>query len=151
MLQVDIQNQSTIKRLYRRNDLTAIGQRICAGEGLDSEDAELSLLFCDDPFIQELNRQYRGKDEPTDVLSFQQDSPVHEGPTILGDIVISLETVYRFCNGNRAAMRDEIRLLFCHGMLHLLGHTHNKQQDREVMLQKQARYLGIQVECAWHK
>ena len=74
MLQVDIQSQSTFKRLYRRNDLTAIGQRICAGEGLENEDAELSLLFCDDPFIQDLNHQYRGKDEPTDVLSFQQDS-----------------------------------------------------------------------------
>ena len=151
MLQVDIQSQSTFKRLYRRNDLTAIGQRICAGEGLENEDAELSLLFCDDPFIQDLNHQYRGKDEPTDVLSFQQDSPGHEGPAILGDIVISLETVHRFCDGNRSAMRNEVRLLFCHGMLHLLGHTHSKQQDREVMLKKQAHYLGIEVERAWHK
>lgn len=151
MLQVDIQNQSTFKHLYRLKDLTAIGQQICAGEGLGDVDAEVSLLFCDDPFIQELNRQYRGKDEPTDVLSFQQDSCGYKGPKILGDIVISLETVHRFCDGNRSAMRDEVRLLFCHGLLHLLGHTHSKKREREVMLMKQAHYLGIEVEHAWHK
>ena len=49
---------------------------------------------------------------------------------ILGDIVISLETVERNCNANRSAMRDEIRLLFCHGLLHILGYAHDSEAAR---------------------
>jgi len=149
MLFLDIQNNSPLKRLYRHRDLVELGEAICEGEGINV-DMEVSLLFCDDPFIQELNLQYRGKDEPTDVLSFQQERLEHEGLIVLGDIVISLETVQRFCNNDRAAMRDEIRLLFCHGLLHLLGCTHKKKSDREIMVSKQARYLGIEVDQAWH-
>ena len=149
MLHLDIQNNSTVKHLYRRNDLIELAEKICAGEGLRG-DAELSVVFCDDPFIQELNQQYRAKNEPTDVLSFQQEDFGHSGPKVLGDIVISLETVHRFCNGDRAAMRGEMRLLFCHGLLHLLGCTHIKKDDRSAMLEKQAQYLGIEVEDAWH-
>jgi len=149
MVFLQIQNNSTMKYLYRRQTLEKLAETICKNEKIKS-DVEVSLLFCDDPFIQSLNMQYRAKDEPTDVLSFQQEGFSHEGITLLGDIVISLETVQRFCNHDRKAMRDEIRLLFCHGLLHLLGYTHKKRKDREVMLIKQACYLGVEVEHAWH-
>ncbi|MCK5861173.1 MAG: rRNA maturation RNase YbeY [Candidatus Hydrogenedentes bacterium] len=149
MLQLDIQNNSTVKRLYRHRTLHSLAQKICFGEEVQ-EDIELSVLFCDDPFIQELNQHYRGKNKSTDVLSFQQETPVSTGLNILGDIVISLETVQRFCKGERVAMGDEMRLLFCHGLLHLLGHTHTKQSDQNIMLKKQAQYLDIEVEDAWH-
>jgi len=149
MAHLDIRNQSSCKRLYRRKDLLAIAERACRGEGLPA-DAEISLLFCDDPFIRELNLQYRGWNKATDVLSFQQAPLGNRDVAILGDIVISLETVERYCNGDRDGMRGEIRLLFCHGMLHLLGYTHRNNKERKLMTAKQAEYLGIEVDQAWH-
>ena len=149
MLHLDIKNISAHKRLYLRRHLVALAERICRNEGIKGE-AEVSLVLCDDAFIRKLNLQYRGKDEPTDVLSFQQEAITPEGPRALGDIVISLDMVQRFCGGDRASMKKELQLLFCHGLLHLLGFTHDKTADRRIMLEKQAQYLGIEVEQAWH-
>ena len=151
MLHVIIRNDSQRKGLYRRNDLCPLAERICAGEGY-TRDAELSVLLCDDPFIEELNRTYRAKNEPTDVLSFAQSDQrlvLPGGFTPLGDIVISLETVEQCCGGDRSLMRGEVRLLFCHGMLHLLGWTHATESDRQRMMLKQAQYLGVEPETAW--
>jgi probable rRNA maturation factor len=120
-----------------------------AGENLAGA-AELSILFCDDPFITELNRTYRRKNCPTDVLSFAQASQGASVQTrVLGDIVISLETVERQCAGERAAMRAEVKLLFCHGLLHLLGYTHDSAAERRTMIEKQALYLNITPGDAW--
>ena len=71
MVFLQIQNNSTMKYLYRRQTLEKLAETICKNEKIKS-DVEVSLLFCDDPFIQSLNMQY-AKDEPTDVLSFQQE------------------------------------------------------------------------------
>ena len=149
MIYLDIQNNSAVKRIYNSKTLTDLAERVCRGEGLRKE-VELSLLFCDDLFIQELNGRYRNKHEPTDVLAFEQEAPLHTDRRLLGDIVISLETVERAARGDRAAMRQEVLLLFCHGLLHLLGYDHHKAADRKQMQEKQARYLEIEFEKVWH-
>jgi len=150
-----IRNESQRKRLYRRDVLERIAARCVADEGI-AADVELSLLFCDNAFIQQLNRQYRGIDRPTDVLSFCQDAAVApEGCRVLGDIVISLETVEERQRAtgdpqqDRAAMRDEVRLLFCHGMLHLLGYDHGASAERKLMTARQAAVLNIPTDAAW--
>ena len=150
-----IRNESTRKRLYRRDVLERIAERIAAQEAIE-DDVELSVLFCDNAFIQKLNAHYRGIDKPTDVLSFGQDAnTASDGPRVLGDIVISLEMVEERHQdiedpvAARAAMREEVRLLFCHGMLHLLGHDHATSRDRAQMTERQAEALGIPVEAAW--
>lgn len=79
-------------------------------------DPEISLVFCDDPFIQKLNAEYRGKDKPTDVLSFAQDDPA-----LLGDIVLSVPTAVRQAAAANWPLDSEIALLAVHGLLHLLG------------------------------
>ena len=81
-----------------------------------TNDPEISVVLCDDLFIQGLNRDYRGKDKPTDVLSFAQDDP-----KILGDIVISLPTTARQAEAAHWPLESEIALLAVHGLLHLLG------------------------------
>ncbi|MFA7693209.1 MAG: rRNA maturation RNase YbeY [Candidatus Hydrogenedentes bacterium] len=149
MIHLDIRNQSKIKRLISRGRLEKLAEKICAGEGVRKE-AELSLLFCDDSFIKELNAQYRNRDEATDVLSFVQEKTGKEPYTILGDIVISLETVERYCGGDRDAMRTETLLLFCHGLLHLLGYEHGNEADKIKMQMKQAHYLDLKLENVWH-
>ena len=164
-------NQSRRKGAYRLDNLRRIAHKVCEGEGI-ADDAEISVLFCDDKFIAELNQTYRKKDGPTDVLSFAQteSSPVFPEPgldnpapasspspgfgktglpqRVLGDIVISLETVERRCIG-AAAVQAEVRLLFCHGLLQLLGYTHDTASERKIMVAKQAHYLDIAPEDAW--
>ena len=159
-----IRNESQRKRVYRTTELRHLAERVCSGEGVD-EDIELSVLLCDDPFIRDLNRTYRNKDAITDVLAFCQTPVEHPigsagpDPIVLGDIVISLESVERYCraempNGHptgspRAAMRKELRLLFCHGLLHLLGSDHTTAQARTEMNARQAHYLGTTMQAAW--
>jgi len=143
-----IRNESSRKRLYRRKALCELMKRICAEERIEGP-LELSLLFCDDPFIRQLNREYRKQDESTDVLCFGQERQTPAHPAVLGDIVISLETVERNTAGRRESMWEEVRLLFCHGLLHLLGYGHNTVREREAMQLKQARYLGTTKETAW--
>lgn len=80
-------------------------------------DPEISLVLCDDAFIQSLNAEYRSKDKPTDVLSFAQDDP-----DLLGDIVISLPTAARQAQAAGWTLESEVALLGVHGLLHLLGY-----------------------------
>ena len=146
-----IRNESARKRLYRSDELSALAERICTGEmGPGGRMVmEVSLLLCDDGFMGELNERYRGVKGPTDVLSFEQEGPETGMTRLLGDIIVSLETVERRCGGDRRAMRAEVRLLFCHGMLHLLGYDHEKAPEREEMAARQALYLGVEPEAAW--
>jgi probable rRNA maturation factor len=69
----------------------------------------------------------------------------------LGEIIISLETVFNKFPQNPDAIKDEISLLFCHGLLHLLGYVHDTTQQRNQMIEKQAKYLGIDKKLAWIK
>lgn len=150
-LELLARNESSRRGLYRTDNLLRIARRVCEGENL-AQDAELSVLFCDDPFIKDLNKQYRGKNMATDVLSFGQLAQAGRRPgaeLVLGDIVISLETVEQRYPGDAPAMRDEVRLLFCHGLLHLLGYTHDTLAERDALREKQARYLNIDAGAAW--
>ena len=96
--------------------LTAPLTALLRHEGI-ANTPEVSIVFCDDSFIQQLNAQHRGKDKPTDVLSFAQDDP-----DCLGDIVISLPTAARQAEAAGWHLEHEVALLGVHGLLHLLGH-----------------------------
>ena len=93
---------------------------------LDLEASELSLVVCDDAFIRPLNRDYRGKDAPTDVLSFamQEGEAVRDDDPVLGDLVISAETAARQAAEQGHDLDAELRVLLVHGLLHLLGYDH---------------------------
>ena len=145
---LSVRNTSTIKRLLRRDALERLAERICAGEHV-SKDVEISLLLCDDEYMGQLNRRYRNKRGPTDVLCFEQEGPPGQEARLLGDVVISLETACRACHGDRRELRKEVDLLFCHGLLHLLGYDHATPRERERMNRKQAEYLGVSERAAW--
>lgn len=81
------------------------------------DDPEISIVLCDDAFIQTLNAEYRGQHKPTDVLSFAQGDP-----DLLGDIVISLPMAARQAQAAGWTLENEVALLGVHGLLHLLGH-----------------------------
>lgn len=149
IIYLETRNESAlVKRLVNRDQLREAAQRICEDEGI-VVDAEISVLFCDDAAIRGLNKHYRQEDASTDVLAFPQDDMVVGGRTLLGDIVISLETVAHRCGNDRDVMRQEVKLLFCHGLLHLLGYDHDTPERQAEMAGKQAGYLDISLEAAW--
>ena len=101
---------------------------------LDLADAELSVLLVDDNFIQNLNREHRGKDRPTDVLAFPVDEEATDsGPRILGDVVISLPTAQRQAESRKRELLPEVRFLLAHGLLHLIGHDHATKAPQRKM------------------
>lgn len=110
---------------------------------LGLENSELSISLVNDAIIQEINLEHRGKDKPTDVLSFPQNEFVRpEVPrrgsnlAILGDVVISLDTAERQARGRKRPLVDEVRFLLAHGVLHLLGYDHMTPPDKKQMTQK---------------
>jgi rRNA maturation RNase YbeY len=94
---------------------------------LGRADAELSLLLVSDAVMRDLNRRFRGRDRPTDVLAFSQ----IEGPGVaplplLGDVVISVDTARRQAAERRVPLAREGERLLIHGLLHLLGYDHER-------------------------
>jgi probable rRNA maturation factor len=89
--------------------------------GLDGpKSGELSIALVNDAEIQALNRDYRGKDRPTNVLSFHNDGPA----PLLGDIVLAFETVQREAADKFVSIEDHTAHLIIHGFLHLQGYDH---------------------------
>lgn len=109
---------------------------------LDLPGAELSVLVTDDAAIRELNRQWRGKDEATDVLSFPQLEGEAADGDVLGDVVISLQTAARQAEELGHDLAQEVRILLVHGLCHLLGHDHHDAEDAERMRALEARLLA---------
>lgn len=116
-------------------------------EDLDIKKGEVSVTLCGDSFIEELNRRYRNKNEPTDVLSFSQNEGYYMGkdsPPIFGDIVISLETVHRQADNLGIFPEEELKRVTVHGILHLLGRDHDSNnEEEEPMLKQQEKMLTL--------
>jgi len=90
----------------------------------------LAVVLADDPFIQQLNAQFRGKDAPTNVLSFPADD---EEGTELGDIILSLDTLAREAQAEQKELAAHCTHLVVHGVLHLLGYDHMLDDEAEEM------------------
>lgn len=147
-VRLDILDEADASSLYDTADLQRLAEHMCTDEGLEG-DIEISVLLCDDAAIRRLNAEYRDKDTATDVLAFEQPASPHSGPRLLGDIVISVETVRHRCGDASESMREEIRMLLCHGLLHLLGYDHTSGTGEREMAHKQAHYLNLSIDRAW--
>ena len=115
-------------------------------EKLEKDGWDLSILFCDEAFIQGLNKQYRDKDEATDVLSFEQGdsytSPEGEKRWLAGDIVISLDGLERNVADFGVDRDEELKRLIVHGVLHLSGLDHHDNDPGQPMLKLQEESLA---------
>ncbi|MCD8511980.1 MAG: rRNA maturation RNase YbeY [Bacillus sp. (in: Bacteria)] len=109
--------------------------------------AEVSITFVGDEHIQQLNRDYRGKDQPTDVLSFALDegdeATVIKGdfPQLLGDIIISVPRAVEQAKEYGHDINRELCFLAVHGFLHLIGYDHNTEEEEKAMFSKQEEIL----------
>jgi probable rRNA maturation factor len=113
------------------------------GLGADGA-AELGILLTDDAHVQKLNAEWRGKDKPTNVLSFPAFPGRHEKklPPMLGDIVLARETVAREAALEGKPLNHHITHLVIHGLLHLLGHDHQTDAEAEAMEAMERRALA---------
>ncbi len=129
-----------------------------AGKAEGITDGEVALTFVNDDQIHELNRDYRGIDRPTDVLSFAmketldeeleiiyeptEENPLNDVPDVLGDIIISVQTAQAQSEEYGHSIEREIGFLFVHGFLHLLGYDHQDDASEAEMMGKQEAVLA---------
>ena len=107
-------------------------------------DVEVSLVLCDDAFIRALNKTWRGKDQPTNVLSFPTEATAPgAGPALLGDIVVAFETSAREAAEEGRGLDDHLAHLIVHGMFHLLGYDHEDEREADVMEGLEVRALEM--------
>jgi len=111
-------------------------------------DVELSILLCDDAFIHPLNRDYRGKDKPTDVLSFAMREEGDPNDPVLGDVIISIERAKEQAMDRGHSIGVELALLLVHGILHLLGYDHEDDEEAQVMEAKEKEILST-LDVEW--
>ena len=114
---------------------------------LSLKEAELSILFVDDPYIRELNRNYLHRNKPTNVIAF----PMGKGefaslhPQLLGDLVISVETALRQSRQFGLTGMEMIVLLMIHGILHLVGYDHegSRKEAREMTMKQKEIFQRV--------
>jgi probable rRNA maturation factor len=133
------------------------GRAALTGAGLPVEGFQVSLMGCDDTRIAVLNADFRGKPQPTNVLSWPSEERgaeflgevpeapepgEAEDPESLGDIAIAFETCAREAEAQGKAMADHVTHLIVHGVLHLLGYDHVEEEDAAVMEALEVRILA---------
>lgn len=124
----------------------AEGFALKALDALGIDGWDLSLAFCADGYIKDLNRQYRGKDEATDVLSFEQgerfDDPELGERFLAGDVLVSLDTLRTNAEYFGVPAGEELKRLIVHGILHLSGRDHPDNDPAREMLALQEKVLA---------
>jgi len=100
-----------------------------------ADSLEVCVVLADDPFVHDLNNRYRGKDKATNVLSFPSGLAMLDpsAPRALGDVVLAFETVSAEAQAMGKALRAHVAHLVVHGTLHLLGYTHEDDEDGDIM------------------
>ncbi len=112
---------------------------------LDLKDVEFNIIFVDNEKIKEINKEYRGINRPTDVISFaleEGENPTFEFGRVLGDIYISVDKIHSQAKDYGHSEKREMAFLTIHGLLHILGYDHIKKEDEIVMFKKQEEILS---------
>ena len=146
--EIGISVEEEFRELVEENWAKKIAQQVLKAEGIASP-YEVSLVFTDSETVQKLNRDYRGVDEPTDVLAFymlpqkEADSSFAlppDGVTRLGEVIISYPQAAEQAREQGHSVDKELTLLIIHGILHLLGYDH-EQPEEEVKMRAREKEL----------
>ena len=124
--------RTRIERLFRR---------VVRGEGFGRREGAINLIMTDNRRLKRLNRDFRSKNSPTDVLSFNLDS-TDDPDAVFGEIYISAEYARSQAEARGGRVWNEYLLLVCHGLLHLFGYDHADQRQESAMFALQNKYLG---------
>jgi probable rRNA maturation factor len=124
---------------------TVVAQCVRTSKARLAKSCEICVNFCDDAAIRALNAQWRGKDQPTNVLSFPTPGALSKKP-LLGDVAIAFETVRREAIEQEKPFLDHVRHMIIHGFLHLIGYDHeasDEAEEMEALERRIAAALGI--------
>ncbi|MCG1022337.1 rRNA maturation RNase YbeY [Sutcliffiella horikoshii] len=148
MMEIDMMDETSRLTEEQWEDIKDL--LIFAADIESIQTGELSVTFVDNEKIQEINREYRDKDRPTDVISFAMEEmgegemEIHyddEAPRMLGDIIISIQKAEEQAKEYGHSVKRELGFLALHGLLHLLGYDHENEADEKVMFDKQKEIL----------
>ena len=133
--------------------LQNVVEQVLIAQGVGA-DVELGLVIASQERVQQLNRSYRGKDEPTDVLAFSMTSAVGDvadspsfvappdGVLHLGEVIISCPQAVTQAKEHQHSVKKEMAILIIHGVLHLLGYDHDKPEMEEQMRAREGKILS---------
>jgi probable rRNA maturation factor len=142
---ITIEPPPSLKENLSRSGLTSFLNRARLAVGLTGQ---IEVLLADDLTLRRLNKSFRGKNKPTDVLSFP--TPAEIADTHAGDLAISLETAARQAATYGHSLRDEVRILLLHGLLHLSGLDHETDNGemaaREATLRSKLKLSNTLIE-----
>ena len=130
MLELILDDEVELEASIARRLERALARMVRAAALTAGEPYEVSLRLCDDATIRVLNRDWRGKDKPTDVLAFAQREAERAHSALLGDLVISLDTARRQA---KRGLYAELLHLASHGLCHLLGYDHRDDAEERTM------------------
>ncbi|MBR2196945.1 MAG: rRNA maturation RNase YbeY [Fibrobacter sp.] len=132
---IDFLCQGSIKTFPWKDKFDKMAHQLLDQEGTGNN---VNVVLCDDDFVREMNKSYRGLDKVTDVLSYEW----HE-PDLLGEIYIAKEQVKRQAPEYGNSFFAELKRVIVHGLLHLSGYDHIKAADRKVMRKRECEFLGL--------
>lgn len=153
-IEVQVEEQSEAQVAGVDVDLLERAARLTLIRQDPGEPCEVVIVISDDATLEDLNRRFRGVAHPTDVLAFPNESrgPFSAGtvgfPRYLGDVVISADRAREQAEDAGGELVDELQVLTVHGVLHLLGHDHADEQEKEQMWSIQneiLRLLGVDI------
>ena len=140
------------KRRVPRQRLARVAKAVMVAEGCDPE-TEVTIVIGADTWIRRLNREFRKRDSPTDVLAFPQatrqrkrrpaDPRDRRPPVLLGDVAISAETAERQARALGHSLAHELAVLVAHGVLHLTGWKDQTPRQRQRMARRVEEVLGL--------
>ena len=140
MFEIINETNENIKEIENINDFLNF---VIKKENL--ENCLFNVIIVDNDYIHKLNKEYRGIDRPTDVISFALEDEVDDVKLdfrVLGDIYISLDKTYEQAKLYNHSFLRELSFLTIHGLLHLLGYDHMVKEDEEIMFKKQDELLN---------
>lgn len=123
---VEVRIRLRRRRQIRRKAVTFLANAILDAVG--ESNAELYIELIGDHRMQRLNREYRGKNGPTDVLAFSQRKAQGPRSSLLGDVVISVHSALRQAHARHHSADEELAVLMIHGILHLCGYDHERSE-----------------------
>ena len=137
---MEIKNVS--KSFLDKKTFSTVAKKVLSGENRKTD--SVSLAFVDKKEIKKLNKKFRKKNKPTDVLSFElKDLTAQTGKGYLGEIVICPEVVKENAKKYKVSAKEEMLKVFVHGILHLCGYDHEKsKKEAEEMEKLQEKYLS---------
>jgi probable rRNA maturation factor len=129
MISIEVEAEAWSEALFDVEPLATRAGRAALGTATGS----VAILLTDDETVRDLNARFRGKDNPTNVLSFPAAPMPGAGPSPLGDIVLAFETCAAEAGAQGKSLSDHMTHLIVHGVLHLLGRDHEDDAEAETM------------------